>query len=338
MDTITETATWTEALPGIQTTDPVLGGVAGAGPLNAGTKVIGGRTRYLKAQHEATLAARTLTVFSTPGTVSYSFPAGATRARIICVGAGASGSGAALQMTNDGTPGGGGGGSGYRTEWVGPISSLPSTVTIEVGAPGNAVARGVRGVGGNGTYVRGNLAGTDYGIVGAVGGSPGYAAPGTDAVQNAIGGAGGDGAASGGAGGNNSAGAAVTPAGGGANFGCCAGKSGGPGNGAIGGSGGAGGALFGAPPGISMFYADDRGNGAGGAAGTASAPAEPGQGGRGYGAGGGGGGGGLKGGGGGGGAAGYCNTPNSARAGSGGAFGAQGGGVALAGCCIIETW
>ena len=92
----------------------------------------------------------TVTTYSTPGTYSYTIPAGATQLRVMLWGAGGGGGSGARNATTGVRSGGGGGGGGSFYAFTVAASTITSPVTVVVAAGGaGAAAQTVNGTAGN---------------------------------------------------------------------------------------------------------------------------------------------------------------------------------------------
>ncbi len=231
----------------------------------------------LSAVRDAILSGYTVETFTSSGT--WSNPSGLTELVVICVGGGGNGtSGANGQAGSGSTAAGGTGGTsgGYIAASVDP-STLPSTVTVTVGAAGNTSSFGsyvVSSAGGGGiassfgysaTSSTPGAGGNGGGTVTNTGTSSG--APGTPSAAGAGGAGGSIGGGSGTAGGSVSV-AAVTKCGGGGGGGGGSGNTSSR-NGGTGGAGGyPGGGGGGGGAGMYHVFSGAGGGGGSGAAGV----------------------------------------------------------------------
>jgi len=197
-------------------------------------------------------------VFSTPGTFTWTKPTGAKAVRVELLGGGGGG-GAGIKVASGTqcTGGSGGGGAGI---WESSFdaASLPSSVSVVVGAAGTAGTTGSGGSGGSTNF-------TGYGR--AAGGGAGVVATTSATINGGAGGAYGGNAGGGSTLGGNGGSASQTGRGGGGGGGGAGLTSGGSGNnGGVGAYGAAG--LF--PGGIAGTGGGTTGNGTNGGAGSSS--------------------------------------------------------------------
>lgn len=239
-------------------------------------------------------------VYTTPGTYSWSKPAGAKVVQVVLIGGGGGGGGGARNVSGTACAGGGGGGGSGIWDGIFDASQLASSFTIIVGAGGNggagasSIGAGAAGISGSttrfGTYAQvtgggggggGNVTTSTAGAAGVYNGNPGagggYGAAGNNGTQTNRGSAGGAG------GGGISTTPAAFNGGLGAYGGAGLAAGGTPGTGGT--AGGAGG--NGTSTGVAALCVSSAGGGGG--AGTATTGGNGGVGG-GYGTGGGGGG------------------------------------------------
>lgn len=155
-------------------------------------------------------------VYTTPGTYSWSKPAGAKVVQVLLIGGGGGGGGGARNVSGTACAGGGGGGGSGIWDGIFDASQLASSFTIIVGAGGNggvgasSIGAGAIGVSGSttrfGTYAQvtgggggggGNVTTSTAGAAGVYNGNPGagggYGAAGNNGTQTNRGSAGGAG-------------------------------------------------------------------------------------------------------------------------------------------------
>lgn len=177
------------------------------------------------------------TLYTTPGTYSFTVPAGVGEVCVLCIGGGGSSGGYTTSGNGPGSQGGGGGALAYKNNW--PVVSGQS-MTVVVGAGGVQPASvGVSGIAGGDSYVT-------YGVNtcragGGAGGIPGDTSTSAGGAPSGYYDGGGNGG-SGGAGGPDNGDDGTPGGGGGAGGYSGAGGNGGHANGASGGTAGTSGA------------------------------------------------------------------------------------------------
>ena len=116
----------------------------------------------------------TVNTYSTPGTHTWTKPSGAKLIRVIAVGGGGGGgSGGALVAADAGAGGGGGGGGASKRDVLFDATTIPSTVTVTVGAGGAGGARVFTLVGNSGVSGSISTFGTILTAYGGGAGGPG---------------------------------------------------------------------------------------------------------------------------------------------------------------------
>jgi hypothetical protein len=95
---------------------------------------------YVTAVAEDIAQPERIDIYTTPGTTTWTKPVGAKSVEVILVGGGGGGGGGGKRPDGQAHSGGGGGAGAGRTFATMPASSLPDTVSLEVGAGGTGGA------------------------------------------------------------------------------------------------------------------------------------------------------------------------------------------------------
>lgn len=107
-------------------------------------------TQTLGVKWATPAAGPTVNVYDTPGTATWSKPAGAAFIRVICIGAGGGGGGGTQNNTSSASGGGGGGGSSVAFADL-RAADVPGSVTVTVGQGGGGGAAAGNGTAGTGS-------------------------------------------------------------------------------------------------------------------------------------------------------------------------------------------